>query len=180
MIVKTVRDREKGQDGKLKNEKNGWLGGPSVFCVYDESAYSIGNILLHLIGALLSTFEIQSILQGSLCNGFQCFFCEKSLMGCDHDIGEGQKPCGGRMLQNLIGTILEDVFRLFFIDIQTDPGELVQADALDNILGLDQSAPGSVYQNDAILHFLDGVKLDQVVGGIHQRSVKGDQITLRQ
>jgi len=25
MIVKTVRDREKGQDGKLKNEKNGWL-----------------------------------------------------------------------------------------------------------------------------------------------------------
>ena len=43
-----------------------------------------------------------------------------------------------------IGTILEDVFRLFFIDIQTDPGELVQADALDKILGLDQSAPGSV------------------------------------
>lgn len=43
------------------------------------------------------------------------------------------------MLQNLIGTILEDVFRLFFIDIQTDPGELVQADALDKILGLDQS-----------------------------------------
>lgn len=31
MIVKTVRDREKGQDGKLKNEKNGWLRGPSVF-----------------------------------------------------------------------------------------------------------------------------------------------------
>lgn len=31
MIVKTVRDREKGQDGKLKNEKNGWLGGPSGF-----------------------------------------------------------------------------------------------------------------------------------------------------
>ena len=26
MIVKTVRDREKGQDGQLKNEKNGWLG----------------------------------------------------------------------------------------------------------------------------------------------------------
>ena len=101
-------------------------------------------------------------------------------MGCYHDIGEGQKPCGGRMLQNLIGTILEDVFRLFFIDIQTDPGELVQADALDKILGLDQSTPGSVYQNDAILHFLDGVKLDQVVGGIHQRAVKGDQITLRQ
>ena len=59
-------------------------------------------------------------------------------------------------------------------------GELVQADALDKILGLDQSTPGSVYQNDAILHFLDGVKLDQVVGGIHQRAVKGDQITLRQ
>lgn len=58
MIVKTVRDREKGQDGKLKNEKTDGLGGPSVFCVYDESAYSIGNILLHLIGALLSTFEI--------------------------------------------------------------------------------------------------------------------------
>lgn len=77
MIVKTVRDREKGQDGKLKNEKNGWLGRAiRFFCVYDESAYSIGNILLHLIGALLSTFEIQSILQGSLCNGFQCFFCE--------------------------------------------------------------------------------------------------------
>ena len=65
-------------------------------------------------------------------------------MGCDHDIGEGQKPCGGRMLQNLIGTILEDVFRLFFIDIQTDPGELVQADALDKILGLDQGTPGGI------------------------------------
>ena len=31
MIVKTVRDREKGQDGKLKNEKTDGLGGPSVF-----------------------------------------------------------------------------------------------------------------------------------------------------
>ena len=30
MIVKTVRDREKGQDGKLKNEKTDGLGGPSV------------------------------------------------------------------------------------------------------------------------------------------------------
>lgn len=37
MIVKTVRDREKGQDGKLKNEKNGWLGGPSVFFAYTMS-----------------------------------------------------------------------------------------------------------------------------------------------
>ena len=61
MIVKTVRDREKGQDGKLKNEKNGWLGRAiRFFCVYDESAYSIGNILLHLIGALLSTFETRA------------------------------------------------------------------------------------------------------------------------
>ena len=103
-----------------------WEGHP-FFCVYDESAYSIGNILLHLIGALLSAFEIQSILQGSLCNGFQCFFCEKSLMGCDHDIGEGQKPCGGRMLQNLIGTILEDVFRLFFIAAPIRPVPMIPA-----------------------------------------------------
>lgn len=34
MIVKTVRDREKGQDGKLKNEKNGWLGRTIRFFVY--------------------------------------------------------------------------------------------------------------------------------------------------
>lgn len=34
MIVKTVRDREKGQDGKLKNEKNGWLGRGIRFFVY--------------------------------------------------------------------------------------------------------------------------------------------------
>ena len=34
MIVKTVRDREKGQDGKLKNEKNGWLGRAIRFFVY--------------------------------------------------------------------------------------------------------------------------------------------------
>mgnify|MGYP003163636416 CR=1 FL=1 len=104
-----------------------WEGHP-FFCVYDESAYSIGNILLHLIGALLSTFEIQSILQGSLCNGFQCFFCEKSLMGCNHDIGEGQKPCGGRMLQNLIGTILEDVRCLLLVYVKTYAEEFVSTD----------------------------------------------------
>ena len=34
MIVKTVRDREKGQDGKLKNEKKGWLGRAISFFVY--------------------------------------------------------------------------------------------------------------------------------------------------
>ena len=37
MIVKTVRDREKGQDGKLKNEKNGWLGRAIRFFVYTMS-----------------------------------------------------------------------------------------------------------------------------------------------
>lgn len=37
MIVKTVRDREKRQDGKLKNEKNGWLGRAIRFLVYTMS-----------------------------------------------------------------------------------------------------------------------------------------------
>ena len=37
MIVKTVRDREKGQDGKLKNEKNGWLGRAIRFFAYTIS-----------------------------------------------------------------------------------------------------------------------------------------------
>jgi hypothetical protein len=37
MIVKTVRDREKGQDGKLKNEKNGWLGRAIRLFVYTMS-----------------------------------------------------------------------------------------------------------------------------------------------
>lgn len=35
MIVKTVRDREKGQDGKLKNEKKrmAWEGHPFFLCI---------------------------------------------------------------------------------------------------------------------------------------------------
>ncbi len=41
MIVKTVRDREKGQDGKLKNEKNGWLGRAIRFFVYTMSQVQI-------------------------------------------------------------------------------------------------------------------------------------------
>lgn len=39
MIVKTVRDREKRQDGKLKNEKNGWLGRAIRFFVVRLAAH---------------------------------------------------------------------------------------------------------------------------------------------
>ena len=50
---------------------------------------SIGNALLYLIRVRSAIREVQCVLQGSLCDGRQSFFGEKSLMGGDHDIGEG-------------------------------------------------------------------------------------------
>ena len=152
------------------------MGGPSVFGEYE----SIGNALLYLIRVQSAIREVQCVLQGSLCDGLQSFFGEKSLMGGDHDIGEGQESGGGGMFQNLVRTVLEDVVRLFLVDIQTNSGEFMQADPLNQVLGLDQSTSGGVDENHAVLHLLDGVELDQVVGGIHQRAVKRDQIAFRQ
>ena len=76
------------------------------------------------------------------------------------------------MLQNLVGAILEDIVRLLLIDIKPDTGEFVHPDALNQVCGFDKSTAGGVDKNDAVLHLADGVNVDHVVGGIHERAVE--------
>ena len=62
--------------------------------------------------------------------------------GRDHHIGEGQEPCGDRMLQDLVGTVLIDVGPSSSYTSQADSGEFAGADSFDQIVGLNQRAAG--------------------------------------
>ena len=55
----------------------------------------------------------------------------------------------------------------------------MHADALDQVVRLHQGPPGSVHQDDAVLHLFDGVDVDDMVGGVHQRAVEGNDIAVR-
>ena len=84
------------------------------------------------------------------------------------------------MLQDLVGTVLIDVGTFLFIYVQADSGEFAGADSFDQIVGLNQRAAGSVDQKDAVLHLLDRIMVDQMIGIVHQRAVQGDQVALCQ
>lgn len=43
-----------------------------------------------------------------------------------------------------------------------------------------RGASGGVYQNHTVLHLLYGIKLNHMIGGIHQGAVQGNQITFCQ
>lgn len=72
----------------------------------------------------------------------QCLFGEEALMRGDDDVGEGEQSCRGGMLQDLIGTILENVRGFFLVNIQADAEELVGANSENQVIGTDQAAAG--------------------------------------
>ena len=97
-------------------------------------------------------------------------------MGGQHHIGEGEQPLHRGGLQNGVGEILKDILRLLLVDVQAYGKEFVVPDAGDQIFGADQGAPGGVDQNNPILHFCDGVGVDQVPGVRGQGAVEADQV----
>ena len=75
------------------------------------------------------------------------------------------------MLQDLIGTVLVYIFRLFFIDVQTYGEKFPGADAGDQILRLHQAAPGGIDQHHAVFHLTDGPAVDHMIRFFCQRAV---------
>src|SRR5699024_9435138 len=110
----------------------------------------------------------------------QSLLGKESLMGSDHNIWERKKSCCCGMLQDLIGTVLENILRFFFIYIQSHAEEFSGTDSVDQIICLNHTASGSVYQNHPVFHLGDVILVDKMIGAVHQRAVKRDQITLCQ
>ena len=84
------------------------------------------------------------------------------------------------MLQNLIGAILKYIVGLLFVYIQTYPCKLVQTDTFNEVIGFYQCASGGVDQNDTVFHLTDGINVNHVIGGVHQGTMKGNDIALFQ
>ena len=84
------------------------------------------------------------------------------------------------MLQDLIGTILENILGLLFVYVQTHAKEFSGTDSVDKVIGLYQTSSGSIYQDHPVFHLGNGVLVDQMIGAVHQRAMQRDQITLRQ
>ena len=129
------------------------------------------------LGAGLLALEIgHGIVQRGVGDGAEGFVGEEALVGRHDDIGEGQKPCGGGVHEDVILPVFEDVLGLLLVDIQTHAEELVLPDARDQVIGLDEAAAGGVDQDHAVLHLLDGLEINHVVGAVHEGAVQGDEV----
>ena len=138
------------------------------------------SCLFYFVGRFFSALEDLRVFQRGLRDGGKSLIREEGLVRGDHHVGEGQEPRGDGMLQDLVGAVLIYVGTFLLIYIQTHAGELTGADAFDQVVSLDQRAAGGVDQQDAVLHFLNGLMIDQVVGAVHERAVQGDQVALGQ
>ena len=58
------------------------------------------------------------------------------------------------------------------------PGDLAALDPLQNILLICQQVPGKIQQNHTLFHLCNGHRIDHAPGGVHQRHMDGDVITL--
>ena len=75
------------------------------------------------------------------------------------------------MFHDIVGAVFEYVAVFFFVYIQANPKEFAGADTLDQVFGLNQAAPGSVDQYDALLHFLNRIPVDQMVSSVSKRTM---------
>lgn len=148
--------------------------------VFIRLCRSLGSVIFlysHLIFQFFAVTEISGILQGCFCNICQSLFCKKALVRGHCHIGEGEETLDRGALKDALRHILIDKLRFLFIYIKSHCKEFMIADSCDQILCFNKTASGSVYQDHAILHFGDGVFVDEMMGFLCQRAVKTDQIT---
>ncbi len=84
------------------------------------------------------------------------------------------------MLQDLIGTILENILGFLFVYVQTHAEEFWARIPSIRSLVFDQTSSGGIDQDHPVFHLGNGVLVDQMIGAVHQRAVEGDQIALGQ
>ena len=68
-------------------------------------------------------------------------------------------------------------FRIFLVDVEGGPGDVLVDEGLENGLLIDNGAPGTVDQDGRLLHHLQLVCIDHVVGFIRQWAVKGNHVS---
>lgn len=95
------------------------------------------------------------------------------MRGDDH-VGEGQQPRQYIVLQRLVGAVLEEQLRLFFIHIQPQVAELAALERVDQGRRVDQRAAPGIDQHRAGLQLGQALGVDQVAGVCAQRAVQAD------
>ncbi|MNH31057.1 hypothetical protein D3C79_913890 [compost metagenome] len=101
-------------------------------------------------------------------------------MGGDDHVGEGQQPCQHVVLQRLVGAVLEEQLRLFFVHVQAQVAELAALERIDQRRSVDQCATAGVDQHRAGLQLRQALLVDQVPGVFGQRAVQADDACLAQ
>ncbi|KFJ89677.1 hypothetical protein ACP87_07715 [Pseudomonas oleovorans] len=86
----------------------------------------------------------RDVVQCRAGDGIECFVGEKSLVRGDDDVGKAQQAGQSIVLQRQVGMILEEQFRLFFVDVQAQVAELAAFQRLDQCRRVDQRAAAGV------------------------------------
>ena len=82
------------------------------------------------------------------------------------------------MHQDIIFPVLIYVLCLLLVYIKSYTEEFTFTDPRDQIIRLYKSASLSIYQDHTVLHFVDRIDVDHMMGIFHQRAVQGDQVAL--
>ena len=101
-------------------------------------------------------------------------------MGSHNYIWEGEQSLGDRAWQDHFGHILKYEICFLLVYVQAYRKEFMFADACNQVICANQTTSGGIDKDYPILHFSNGLCIDQMLGFLGKRAVKTDQITLGQ
>ena len=129
-------------------------------------------------GVGVAAEETLQIVDGGLGDVAQSLLGQEGLMAGDQHIGHGNQTNQLVVTDDVAGEVLVEEVAFLLINVQTGGADLLGLQALDQVVGVNQTASGGVDDGDGGLHQLNGCGVDQMMGFLSQRAVEGDDVGL--
>ena len=101
---------------------------------------------------------------------------EERLVGGDDDVGEGHEPGKRVVLDGVVGTVLEEVVGLLFVDVESGGADLAGLESVNEGGGVDELSSAGVDEDGAVLEEGDGVVPEQMGVFGSEGAVEGDDV----
>ena len=106
-------------------------------------------------------------------------FGEEGLVRSEHHIGYHEQTSEHVVVDHLVASVFVEVVFLFFVHVETGRTDALGAQALDEVLGVDELTAAGVDNHHAGLHLGDAFGVDDVLRLGCKRAVERDDVALR-
>ena len=107
---------------------------------------------------------IPDIAESYFGNASECLVSQKSLMRRNKHVRHHNQPGKHVILENTFGIILIKEFAFFLVDVKPRTADLTAFYPVNESLCINQRSPRSVEDIDLILHQLQGIIVDKMIG----------------